>query len=97
MPEKQNFLSGISRRSFLKSSALAAVGVMGSGALLAGCGNGRKNIAEEKPKAAAETAEPNFLKAPAPIEDSKIKQTIDTEVVVVGAGMAGLCAAIAAA
>jgi len=91
----------MSRRSFLKGGALAALGVM-SGAVLTGCGNGQKHLAKgQMPggegSGGAAAAEPEFLKAPAPIADSSISQTIDTDIVIAGAGMSGLCAACAAA
>ncbi len=91
--------SGISRRGFLKNSALTVAGVVSSSLLLTACGQGRKKGKEEASdgKKAATNQEPSFLKAPAPIKDSDIKETVEADVVVLGAGMAGLCAAISAA
>lgn len=94
MDEKK---SGLSRRNFLKTSVLAAAGVM-AGGLMAGCGNGRKNnLRKDKEGGGFASEEPAFMKAPEPIADSAIKETKDAEIVVVGAGMSGLCAALAAA
>ncbi|SDF18406.1 FAD-dependent oxidoreductase [Sporomusa acidovorans] len=96
MEKDPNKQKGISRRGFLKSGALA---VVGSSFLLSACGKG-KNEKQEDANAGKKTAanqEPSFLKAPAPIKDSDIKETVEADVVVVGAGMAGLCAAISAA
>ena len=92
--EKQK--KGISRRGFLKSSALAVA--VGSGFLLSACGKGRE-AKQEKTGDDKKTAvnQPSFLKAPAPIKDSDIKETVEADVVIVGAGIAGLCAAISAA
>jgi fumarate reductase flavoprotein subunit len=91
--------NGISRRGFLKSSALTVAGVVSSSLLLTACGQGKKAGKEEASdgKKTAANQEPSFLKAPAPIKDSDIKETVETDVVIVGAGMAGLCAAISAA
>lgn len=89
--------NGMSRRNFLKTGVFAAAGVMSAG-LLSGCGNGRKHMAEDEKKAAGGVAaEPSFLKAPEPIADSQISKTADADIVIVGAGMSGLCAACAAA
>ena len=89
--------NGFSRRNFLKAGVLTVAGVVGAG-LTSGCGNGRKHMAEDKTKGGGGVAaEPSFLKAPEPISDSQISKTVDAEIVIVGAGMAGLCAAIAAA
>lgn len=89
----------LSRRSFLKSSAFAVAGVVGSGFIMSGCGNGRKKDeqAANGKKTAAGSSEPSFMKAPQPIKDSEIASTLEADIVVVGAGMSGLCAAISAA
>ncbi|WP_110953537.1 FAD-dependent oxidoreductase [Anaerosinus massiliensis] len=91
--------SGISRRGFLKNSALSVAGVVGSSFLLTACGKGRKAGEEKTDEGNKLVAgqEPSFLKTPTPIKDSDIKETVEADVVVVGAGMAGLCAAISAA
>ena len=89
----------MSRRNFLKGAVLMAAGAVAP-VMLTGCGNGRKHLAKDAEKgqgSAGAAEEPEFMKAPAAISDSQISSTIDTEVVVVGAGMAGLSAACAAA
>ncbi|HHV34183.1 MAG TPA: FAD-binding protein [Syntrophomonadaceae bacterium] len=87
---------GFSRRTFLKGAAFGAAGVA-AGGLLAGCG-GKDEPAEKKKKAAPdEEVKLSFEEAPKPIPDSEIKETVDADVVVVGAGLSGLCAAISAA
>ena len=84
----------VTRRDLFKFTGLAAAGVVGASAL-AGCA----------PKTAAETASladtgsadaglPAFLQAPEPITD--IADTRDYDVVVIGAGAAGVPAAISA-
>ncbi len=91
--------NGISRRSFITGAALAAAGAGMVG--LTGCGS---------PKAEAEALEDGvvygtssdggavlkFLVKPDPITDAQIKETKDFEVVVVGAGAAGVPAALSA-
>jgi fumarate reductase flavoprotein subunit len=85
---------GISRRNFLKSGAFTMAGVMASGLLMGGCGNGRKR---DPGSDKAANGKPSFLTAPEPIKDSEIASTKEADVIVVGAGMSGLCAAISAA
>src|SRR5690606_27688593 len=53
--------------------------------------------ATSEPQAPAASAQPSFLTPPDPIPDSEIKETVTADVVVVGAGVAGLSAALAAA
>jgi len=77
----------ISRRDFLKGSAAGAAALAMSSVL------GAAAIADEQPAAAG----PSFLQAPAPIPASEIKAIVNADVVVVGCGLAGLCAARAAA
>jgi fumarate reductase flavoprotein subunit len=99
MSEKKQ-AKGMSRRGFLKNSALAFAGVVGSGLLVSGCGNGRSKedrAAIEAAKNAGNSQEPSFLKAPAAIQDSEIKETVEVDIAVVGGGFSGLCAAISAA
>ncbi len=60
----------------------------------------KKQAAPARRKAASKAAQRetqfDFLKAPAPIPDSKISRTIKTDVVVIGAALSGLSAARAA-
>ncbi|KUG02773.1 fumarate reductase flavoprotein subunit [hydrocarbon metagenome] len=89
--ENQN---GVSRRSFIKGAAVGTV-VLASAGTLIGC-----SPKEETPapgETPAEGSTPSFLKKPDPIPDSAIKETVTADVVVVGAGMSGLCAAMSAA
>lgn len=86
---------GITRRQFLKGGTAAAV-TLASGGLLAGCGDSSKKSTKENSTATNNEKKWSFETPPAKIKDSQIKKKITTDVVVVGAGMAGMCAAYAA-
>ncbi|MGI6406493.1 MAG: FAD-binding protein [Syntrophaceticus sp.] len=88
---------GISRRNFLKGVAVGAAGLAATGTL-AGCGEGTsEEPTGETPNGADEQAKLSFEVAPDPIPEGDIKETITTDVVVCGAGLAGACAAVVAA
>ena len=85
-------MADISRRSFLKGSvagalSLAATSLLGSGAAFA-------DDAEPAVESIVETA--SWRTAPAPIPESDIKECYISDVVIVGAGNAGLVAGTAA-
>lgn len=85
---------GISRRSFLKGVAVGAAGIAAAGAL-AGCGE--ETGTKTPPKEGEEPKKLSFEVPPEPIPEKDIKETVTADVVVVGAGLAGLCAALSAA
>ncbi|WP_449137690.1 FAD-dependent oxidoreductase [Slackia sp.] len=87
---RRNFLAGMAG-----AGALAAVG-------LAGCSSGSAESQAAAPAGESGTqvpgsSEPAFLTAPDPIPDSEIAETIDCELVICGAGICGLPAAMLAA
>lgn len=90
---------GITRRGFIKGAAVGTAAVVGAGVL----GNCKPAAAPTpEPTSAAvgtvgEPAKASFEIPPPPIAAKDIKETIDTEVVVLGAGIAGLTAALSAA
>ncbi|MDR9755425.1 MAG: FAD-binding protein [Syntrophomonadaceae bacterium] len=86
---------GVTRRTFLKGAVLGAAGVA-AGGMLAGCG-GNEETKEPSSSASNGTSEPSFLTPPDPIPESEIKETVEADVVVVGAGLSGCCAALSAA
>lgn len=86
------------RRGFLTGSALGAMGLLG-GAALAGCAPS-SDIPDEQVKrdgAASGSEDPSWLVAPEGIPDSDIVETVETDVLVIGAGLAGVAAALSAA
>jgi fumarate reductase flavoprotein subunit len=83
---------GISRRSFLKGVAAGAAGIVAAGAL-AGCGQ------QEKPPPDSNAEKQtgySWEVPPEPIPEKEIKKTVTSDVVVIGAGVSGLMAALAA-
>ncbi|MEG1544551.1 MAG: FAD-binding protein [Tannerellaceae bacterium] len=90
---------GISRRGFLTGAAVASAGAALS---LAGCSGGTSK-ADTKDSAKGGTTEPTtsgqpaFLTAPAPIAENEITKTVDCDIVICGAGICGLPAAMLAA
>ena len=78
----------ISRRSFLKGSAAAAAAVAAAGAMPV--------MAEEEMAMAEEPAKASFEIAPDPVDESEIKETYEADIIVIGAGVSGLCCATSA-
>lgn len=98
--------TGITRRNFLAGAAFAGAGAaMG----LAGCASSNDaapqaapqddTLAETgaTPEAPAQAAAEPWTVAPDPIADDQISETIDCDIVIVGAGIAGLPASMLAA
>lgn len=84
---------GFSRRSFLGLGAAAAV-VAGAG--LAGCAPKTTTEASSKATGGSATAtasSASFLNTPEAIPESDIKETIEADIVIVGAGLSGISAA----
>jgi len=95
-----------SRRDFLKGAAIVTAAAAGS-SVIAACGNaqepqviGGAPAAPEQPAAPAATTggscKPGFMTPPTPITADQIVQTVEADVVVVGAGSTGLSAAVSA-
>lgn len=86
--------SELTRRSFLGLGATAAVA---TGVGLMGCTpNEASTTGEPTNKVETSSSSTNFLAAPAPISERDIKETIDADIVIVGAGLASLSACRAA-
>lgn len=86
----------MSRRSFIGGSALGALGLVGTAAL-AGCSPAAAPKEGTATDSAQGSGEPAWMTAPAKVADADIKETIETEMLVIGAGFAGLAAALSAA
>lgn len=86
--------TSFSRRSFLTGALTAGAAIAGTG--LVGCAPAKASSAEQDVQAGANAGEPSFMTAPEPIADSEIIDTIDTQVLVIGAGYSGLAAALSA-
>lgn len=89
--ENESNKKGITRRNFVKGGAVAAVG-LAAGSLLTGCGS---SASEASTKASTKSAgkQWSWETVPAAIPDSKIVSTTKADVVIVGAGIAGVTAA----
>lgn len=87
---------GISRRNFLTGAALASVAAAGAG--LAGCAPAASSSTESASSSATSatgSAQYEWEIAPDPITD--IASTVDTDILVIGAGIAGCACACSAA
>ncbi|MCP4626511.1 MAG: FAD-dependent oxidoreductase, partial [bacterium] len=94
--EKNQNRSGVTRRDFFKSAGVVAGGTaLGVGALPVIPGN---MLVKQAGAVQADAAKKSkFEIPPAPISDNDIKEVVDTDIVVLGAGIGGMCAAISAA
>jgi len=81
---------GISRRNFVAGSAISVVGVAAAG-MIPGCSS-----KTNQPKTPATEGKASWETPPAAIPDTQIKETVNTEIVVVGGGVAGFVAALSA-
>ncbi|MBC5585098.1 FAD-dependent oxidoreductase [Eggerthella guodeyinii] len=89
--------TGISRRSLLKGAALSAAGVAALGVM--GCSPQASGASDDAAAsgAATEGAKHTWEVKPDPIAADKIKETVDTDVLVIGGGYSGTCCALSAA
>jgi fumarate reductase flavoprotein subunit len=87
---------GISKRSFLINAAAgaSAIAVTRSG-LAAGNASGQSAASTQATKYALQKTY-SWETAPAPIPDSKIKQKVTTDILVIGCGVSGMTAALSA-
>lgn len=84
--------ASINRRSFLKGTALAGAGMAAFG--IAGCSTGgtpsTSNSTTDGSTASGEEKHYSFETPPDPIDDSEITETIEADVIIIGAGVFGL-------
>jgi fumarate reductase flavoprotein subunit len=90
---------GLSRRSFFARTAAGAAGVgaLGLGSATADAAGSPTQRNAEFAQSADGGATLNFLPRPKPMAESEIKETLTFDVIVVGAGAAGVPAALSAA
>lgn len=89
---------GITRRQFVKGGAVAAVG-LAAGGLMVGCESDGDSTGGSKSKGSGsgETSTRwSWETPPKPIPDSDIKEIIETDIVIVGGGIAGCMTALRA-
>lgn len=87
----------ITRRNFLTGSAVGTMGLIG-GSILGGCAPTQQATSTtENDSRDTSSTEPTWFTAPEAIDDSQIEETIETEVLIIGAGLAGVAAALSAA
>ncbi len=77
---------GISRRSFLGAAAITAIGAGTVSLGLSGCGASN----DANTQSAETSSNRSWENPPASIPDSQIADTIDTDILVIGAGIAGV-------
>lgn len=94
MNNEEGLKKGITRRAFIEGSAIGVAGIAAA-SFLPGCSPKESN--EQGAAETEATEKANFMTPPEPIADSEIKKTVAADVVVVGCGLAGMCAAISAA
>jgi succinate dehydrogenase/fumarate reductase flavoprotein subunit len=86
-------MAGMNRRSFLVGAA--GVGALVASNALVACTPSADGASLES--VAAATTAPSFLTPPAPIEADRIEETVEAEIVIIGAGFSGLSCALSAA
>lgn len=97
--ESINSGKGIDRRFFLQGAGAAALATaMASTFGLAGCApQTNETSSSTTTTGSSSSGEPSWFTAPAEIADSEIAETIESDVVVIGAGMSGIASACSAA
>ena len=85
------------RRTFFKRSGVLTLGSVAAGsALLTGCENPNNHLIHPKKEVATGPEVPKWLGVEPQISETEIKKTLDTDVLIIGAGASGLHAARAA-
>lgn len=85
--------STINRRSFI-TGMLAAGAALSTGALV-GCGGEPRNAQDSASNPSAPTSK-DWTSPPSPVEDGEITETVEADIVIIGAGTSGIPAALTA-
>lgn len=93
MNQEENHRRIFSRRDFIKGTAIGAAGIASVG-FLAGCAGQNTEQSNAPTEAPVETG---YETPPPPIPEADIKNTLQTDVLVVGGGTGGMFAALSAA
>lgn len=87
---------GISRRSFLAGAGVAALGV-GATAALSGCSPSKSSAADSDGSSSASGTSEEWYGSPQDLSSFTFDEEVDVEILICGAGHAGLSASLAAA
>lgn len=90
-------LMDLSRRGFLKGTALGAAALAAGTGLVACSSSGKEEVAANDATGAAMGSTSgdglSFMTAPEPVDESAITDTVEREVIVIGSGLSGMCMA----
>ncbi len=93
--------TSMDRRSFLKGAfatgAVATAAATGMGALASCTPTAKEDGGSQSTSSANANGGYSFETAPEPIAEGDIKETVEADIVIIGAGFSGLCCALAAA
>lgn len=93
-------ITNVSRRDFLRGAALAGAGVAAAG-MAAGCAPQAQSempaTGQDAPAPAAESGNPSWLGDAPVVNEDEVVSTLDTQLLVIGGGESGVCAARRAA
>lgn len=94
----ETFFGGLDRRAFLKSAMVVGATTAGMGVLSSCAPQGTASGESQKSSGddASKDARYSFEDVPSPIADDEIQETVEADVVIVGAGPSGLVTALSA-
>lgn len=89
-------IDSVSRRNFLKGAGIGAAALAASG-MMAGCSPAKSSTSNAETNSGQASAKSSWRTAPEPIDDSKITETAECDVLVLGLSYAGAATARSAA